>query len=416
MFDKRGSIQYDTHLLNEMLLVQLLLTSIPQLVIKVYNNSLIDSGDVTVAYYLSVATSAIYIAFGLYRYLYLTITGKTSACRLSFLANFKVNNDSNADECELVVGIPSGTHDVRRNKEVRDLDYKRWTDKVCHNETEGVLDASEQLITRCYINEEQFMRTSTILGSNNDEMKTNLYKLHDELSNDLRARQFRPLSRHEIAEKVFQCILCDSKDRTTYDTLMAHNIRLPRDLIDISDNVAAKILSIISMNNAHKVKAYLKLITRTRATGIRDSATSLVESLGCWTSTDSSAVLYRLSSYNTDDDHSQQASISLSIRSVDTVLDNHHSSNKSTDSYRGISMVLEQAELKTDHDNNDAIGGTEADRLEQVGGTGKNNAESEDMEAGLTWINASSQKSINNPSSSEKSSGIWKNVASSKAK
>ena len=80
-------------------------------------------------------------------------------------------------------------------------------------------------------------------------------------------------------------------------------------------------------------------------------------------------------------------------------------------------MVLEQAELKTDHNNNDAIGGTEADRLEQVvGGTGKNNAESEDMEAGLTWINVTSQKPINNTSSSEKSSGIWKNVASSKAK
>ncbi len=166
MYDKRGSTQYDTQLLNESMVSHLFLASIPQLIIKTYNNAVISKEDVSPAYTLSVVMSAIYIAVGLYRYVYHVFIEKTTWSQLSFMSRYKYTIPFGGKNESL--GIPRGSYDVRRNKEIRDQDRMTWERLLVHHEVEEALMLSEQLVSRCFLNEVDFLRVRSVLnGSDN---------------------------------------------------------------------------------------------------------------------------------------------------------------------------------------------------------------------------------------------------------
>ena len=62
-----------------------------------------------------------------------------------------------------------------------------------HHEVEEVLLASERLITRSFLYEQEFMQVSSILGSGggSSTSEKTMYKFHEELSNALRLSKIR---------------------------------------------------------------------------------------------------------------------------------------------------------------------------------------------------------------------------------
>lgn len=305
MFDKPKSLCYDTQLLNDSMVVHLFLASIPQVIIKIYNNSLVGYEEITVAYTLSVVMSLLYIVVGLYRYVYLVMNDeKTSFGKLSFMSNYSVLVNG---ENELV-GIPHGTYDVVRNKEVCKQKQNILKEFVCHYEVEGVLSQAEKLITRCFLNEELFMRFSSVVsggGGGGRENEKSMNKLHEELSNTMRKCKLRQLSSHDLASRAFSLIIRDTFDNRLYSYLKFHGITSAHDLINCKPRVVDMILGSINAYSTKKVVAkYLKLIALNETKGIRDSIASIVESV-------TPDVLH------VDEPGGDEGSINLSLHSVD---------------------------------------------------------------------------------------------------
>jgi hypothetical protein len=221
--------------------------------------------------------SLLYIIVGIYRYVYLLVTEKTSFGKLSFISNYRVPLNG---ENELV-GIPHGTYDVVRNKEVCKQKQNILKEFVCHCEVEEVLSQAEKLITRCFLNEELFMRFSSLVSDGGGrENEKSMNKLHEELSNTMRKCKMRQLSALELASRAFSLIIRDTFDNRLYSYLKFNGITSAHDLINCKPRVVDIILGSINACSTKKVVAkYLKLIALNQTKGIRDSIAFIVESV-----------------------------------------------------------------------------------------------------------------------------------------
>ena len=420
IFNKLNIIQYDTELLNDSMIVHLFLASIPHAIVKIYNNSLIPQEDKTAAYWLSVAMSLIYIAIGLYRYTYLAFAEKTTFSKVPFMSNSSIQIfGENA-----LIGIPNGAYDVRRNKEVREQDAIRWKKLLHQYEVEEVLALSESIIVKCFLNESEFIRVSSIIGS--DDGNTNeklMIKCQEELSNILRLSKIRHTSAHDLASRALMLIKRDSIDNKLYKYFKAQGITCASDLINCSPSIVDKIINSMNKNCTKKVvTAYLKLIALNRVEGIRDSIAAFVGSMIVMPGignidADHQAGLYRYNSYTTETQ--SQNSINISHRTVDD-LDNHQNNVICLENGKMIdSSADDQVQMNPSDKSGD---GTFTWRTMPSSKTANNNADystiSDPMNTSIA-VDLSVDDAIESAPSSEKSDSsvlgmIWRNISSQK--
>jgi hypothetical protein len=270
------------------------MAAIPQAIVKIYNNSLVGKDDITAAYWLSVVVSLLYIVIGLYRYVYLLLVEKTSFSKLSFMSNYSLQIGGDYE----LVGIPHRTYDVRRNKEVCELDINKYKKLLQQCEVEEVLMLAENLITRCFLSEQEFIRVSSIVGGDGRATEKSMNKLHVELSNIMRQCKLRQISAHDIASRVFTLIIRDTIDNSVYSYFKFHGINSAQDLINCSPSVVDNIVNSINRHSTKRVvTAYLRLIALNKADGIRESVATVVEGIIFGARLDR-AELYRYSSYS----------------------------------------------------------------------------------------------------------------------
>ncbi len=197
-----------------------------------------------------------------------------------------------------LVGIPHKTYDVRRNKEVCELDINKYKKLLQQCEVEEVLVLAENLITRCFLSEQEFMRVSSIVGGDGRTTEKSMNKLHVELSNIMRQCKLRQISAHDIASRVFTLIIRDTIDNSVYSYFKFHGINSAQDLINCSPSVVDNIVNSINRHSTKRVvTAYLRLIASNKADGIRESVATVVEGIIFGARLDR-AELYRYSSYS----------------------------------------------------------------------------------------------------------------------
>ncbi len=229
VFDKRG-VDFDTSLLNESLFVQLLVLSIPHVIIKGVNNRLVDiDSGITPGYSVSLLVSVIAVAIGIYRYLIMNIM-------VSFGADLQVAGMQ-------TFGLPGGTYDVRHNHELQDLQKASLLHIAPQYELELASSKYLQIINKCFM-----AQSFDIL-----EPKIVLF-------NSLRQLNMRPLSSIAVAItcRVFDLVIQDSTDLSTYHYLRSLGIAKAIDLLGCSADAVRGIVSRVSNKKARKlVRIYL---------------------------------------------------------------------------------------------------------------------------------------------------------------
>ena len=238
VYDKRG-IEYDTSLLNESLLVQLLALSIAQVVLKAINNTWLGQSIVTPSYYLSLSVSVIAVVVGV---ALLALDPDTQIAYLIFTETF---------------GLPKGTYDIRVNSEWIDLRKSYVLSTLLPYEVELASISFHEVIYQCFMNE-----STDITGSG------------VELFNSLRQLNMRPLHdriEESIATRVFKMLLQDSTDFTMYRYLRSSGITRPTDLIGVS---AATIRGIVTRLNSRSIRKlvdqYLRFLSPCSTVGVKD--------------------------------------------------------------------------------------------------------------------------------------------------
>ncbi len=282
---------YDTKLLNDAMFSQLMLTSLPLLLIKIVNfmqNSArhvfdtisidgVDMGYVVFndnAYLsifwplVSLVFSAVFCAIGIYRYVYLVLRHKYLLQEVPF--TMELSFDSNERK---LLGIGKTEENIKYNKEAITPYRKYWKSKVLHGEVDSSMRTVVNMANQFFVRDVTIVESlDMLLQLRVDLVQSTLDYIDSHTYND----ETCDIDTHQLASNVLMLLMKDSVDLTMYRLLKREGIRESADLLDVDQRTIRAILSAINNKAIYNtVLAYLNLITYNNFTG-RSSSSNVV--------------------------------------------------------------------------------------------------------------------------------------------
>ena len=267
---------YDTKLLNDAMFTQLILTSLPLLLIKIINYMQnnerhvfdtisidgVDMGHVVFNYnayvsifwpIVSLVFSALYCAIGIYRYFYLVLRYNYLIQEVPFTVELCFH------DVRRPVGISKTEEDIKYNKEAVIPYRKYWKKQVYHAEIESAMNSVINVANQFFIKDMTLSESlDVLLQSRVDLVQSALDFFDSHTYNEVACE----IDAQQLASKVLVLLLKDSVDLTMYRLLKREGIRESADLLDVDQRTIKAILSALN-NRAIQgtVLAYLNLIT-----------------------------------------------------------------------------------------------------------------------------------------------------------
>ena len=267
---------FDTKLLNDAFFMQLTLTSLPLLLIKIVNYQQnyarrvfdtvaidgVDMGYVVFYYYdyvvaewplISLILSGICCVIGIYRYVYLVIRHNYLIQEVPFTVTLSLDNQ------EKSIGIEKTDENIKFNKEAIAPYRRYWRGRVIHMQVDSSMRAVVNVASRFFIKD-------VALAESLDTLLTLRVNFVQDLLEVVDAQLFNgetcAVDVYKLASTVLVLILQDSVDLTIHKVLLAAGVREAADLLDIDQKGISSILNALhNRNTINLVLAYLNLIT-----------------------------------------------------------------------------------------------------------------------------------------------------------
>ncbi len=300
---------FDTKLLNYSMFVQLVVSSIPLLIVKAINgnvylhyqpsstpgskpSSLTGYTHVMIYayntyvmyewYLISLVISLVFIVVGAYRYVYVVLHHKVTVAEAPFSVSFSSSKDRKS------VGIAASREDIAFNTAALMSYRKRWRERLIRNRIDVSMSSVLKLVTRVFLRDGS-NDINTLFKVRTGFTETMLISIghgRNKSINDIES----PVDNYELAAQLFQILLQDSVDMSMYRVLRAAGIKESGDLLDINERARDAILAALQCQELLGiVSSYLNVITCDKfaqrnshhtVVGADDNSTNLIDAVG----------------------------------------------------------------------------------------------------------------------------------------